>query len=168
MPKTRIIWLKIVKRWCWLYICFLLKLTHPTSGRHVSRDGNRVTIWRFWRKFCLFLEFFWKKTTQKWLKNVNNGLSGKLKIRRLIFPWSWFKQTWHFFMILLIFVSKSFYQSPETYFSSNNLLKHITWISGNSANYLIHHYKSNSATSADHHKVYRMQEHESRSDSISN
>ena len=31
----------------WLYICFLLKLTHPTSGRHVSRDGNRVTIWRF-------------------------------------------------------------------------------------------------------------------------
>ena len=65
-------------------------------------------------------------------------------------------------MILLIFVSKSTYQSPETYFSSNNLL------SGNSANYLIHHYKSNSATSADHHKVYRMQEHESRSDSISN
>ena len=142
---------------------------------HTSHVGSARVTWRQQSYYMAFLTkilsvfgVFLKKTTQKWLKNVNNGLSGKLKIRRLIFPWSWFKQTWHFFMILLIFVSKSTYQSPETYFSSNNLLKQITWISGNSANYLIHHYKSNSATSADHHKVYRMQEHESRSDSISN
>ena len=78
---------------------FVKNAKYSNSVRHAgdawaSKENKKKTWW----SELLYLAFltkilseFWsflKKTNQKWLKNVNNGLSVEPKIRRLIFPWS--------------------------------------------------------------------------------